>query len=314
MSALVEILEPGPFALVVDAGRPGRRGEGIAQGGALDALAYAVLNRLLDNAPHDAAIEALGELCVRFDAPVRLALTGAECRAELDGARVDAWSACDVPPGAILRLRAPVAGARAYLGVSGGFDVPLVLGSRSTDCSGGFGGLEGRALRAGDALRVRRRVPFEPGARRRAKPPQWDFARDAFAAEAMPVRLLPCRELASLAADERDRLYEIRSVSPRSDRMGYRLCGARIANDLPEMRSHAVFPGVVQLPPSGEPILLLADAPATGGYPKAGVAIAADLWKVAQLPAGARLRFQPCGDEEAARARAELAAYLHAIS
>ena len=161
--------------------------------------------------------------------------------------------------------------------------------SRSTDLKAGFGGLHGRALRDGD------RLPITPQAARLRsvglRPPAWT----------PEVRVLPGPEHDEFSPEAQHAfLHAGWRVTPQSNRMGYRLDGPALqrvgTDDLP---SHAVLPGVVQVPPSGQPIVLLADAQTTGGYPKIGVVIRADLWKLAQLRLGATLRFVRCTSEEA---------------
>ena len=155
MSAF-EVLDGGLFAIVVDRGRFGFRGEGVATGGPLDAVAFAAANLLAGNDADAAALEiALGGLKIRFDGFTRFALAGAACAADLDGARVDPWGSYEAHAEATLTLRRPRASARTYLAVAGGIGVPRVLNSRDTNVAASFGGYEGRALRAGDRAAVR---------------------------------------------------------------------------------------------------------------------------------------------------------------
>jgi biotin-dependent carboxylase-like uncharacterized protein len=309
------VLRGGLLAIVVDEGRTGFRAEGVPAGGAADTLSYAVANLLAGNRPGAACIEVtLGDFAVLFERATRFALSGADCGADVDGARVDAWGSYDAVAGSTLTLRRPRAGVRSYLAIAGGIDVPVVMNARDTNLAAAFGGYEGRALRTGDVLAIGNDAErtFAPGARPRCKPPQWDFARSAFETAEMPVRLIEGGEYALLDAVARDRLWSnVYAIDARSNRMGARLnAAAPIACDRIERASHAVFPGVVQLPPSGEPIVLLADAQTTGGYPKLGVVLEADLWKVAQLGIHARLRFVPSSLSEAAEARGVVAEYV----
>ncbi len=306
------------FAIVVDGGRFGFRGEGVTTGGPLDAVAFSVANVLAGNDRDAAALEtALAGLRVRFDCDARFALAGAGCAADLDGVRVDAWGSYEARSGATLTLHGPRASARTYVAVAGGIGVPRVLNSRDTNVAASFGGYEGRALRAGDLvpLGTASRRAFPPGARPRCKPPQWDFAANAFAHPELHVRFVTGGEFEMLADDARESFWSnAYAIGAQSNRMGARLTGARaITIGHASCPSHAVFPGVVQLPPSGEPIVLLADAQTTGGYPKLGFAIEADLWKIAQLPIGSSLRFVPCTLEAAAEARREVTSYLERV-
>jgi 5-oxoprolinase (ATP-hydrolysing) subunit C len=318
MTGALEVLDGGLFAIVVDRGRFGFRGEGVATGGPLDTVAFAAANLLAGNDADAAALEiAFGGLKIRFDAFTRFALAGAACAADLDGARVDVWGSYEAHVGARLTLRRPRASARTYLAVAGGIGVPRVLNSRDTNVAASFGGYEGRALRTGDRVPLESDVrrAFPPGARPRCKPPQWDFAAGAFERPELAVRFLAGGEFAILDKDARDAFWSnAYAIAPQSNRMGARLTGAAaLAFAHGGIPSHAVFPGVVQLPPSGEPIVLLADAQTTGGYPKLGCAIEIDLWKIAQLPIGSRLHFVPCSMEEAAEARREVVSYLDRV-
>ena len=227
-----------------------------------------------------AALEvALGGLRLRFGCDVRFALAGASCDADLDGARVDAWGSYAARAGMELTLRRPRASTRTYVAIAGGIGVASVLNSRDTNVRGFFRRVRGaRAARRATSCRSdRKRVrSFAPDARPRCKPPQWDFAAGAFARPELPRALLARRRVRAMLShdDARDAFWSNAfAIAPQSNRMGARLTGARRALEpgAAERASHAVFPGVVQLPPSGEPIVLLADAQTTGGYPKLGV-------------------------------------------
>ncbi len=185
---------------------------------------------------------------------------------------------------------------RSYLSISGGIALPPALGSRSTDLKAGFGGLDGRALRDGDLLPLA--APERLPARRIGlRPPDWDAT----------VRVLPGPEHEDFSAAAREAFWAADwKLTPQSNRMGYRFAGPELQRERGvELASHGVLPGVIQVPPSGQPIVLLADAQTTGGYPKIGVVIRADLWKLAQLRLGATLRFTPCSRDEAIAALRE---------
>ncbi|MDE2483350.1 MAG: biotin-dependent carboxyltransferase, partial [bacterium] len=286
------------------------RASGVALGGALDRIALVTANRMAGNSDDAAAIECtLGALRVRFDAPTRVALAGAECDAMLDGVRLAAWSCAPVAAGSELMLGRPRAGARTIVAVGGGIDVPVVLGSRSTDLGAGFGGFDGRALRAGDC------VPFgEPSSSRgafRLQPPQWALRAPEDDAGVVSVRALAGTEAPAFG----EALWATPwTIAPQSNRMGYRLHGTPLAvpDGAGTLASHAVMPGLVQVPPDGQPIVLLADAQTTGGYPRAAVVIEADLWRLAQASAGTRVRFARVTLDQARAARADVEAYLAA--
>jgi biotin-dependent carboxylase-like uncharacterized protein len=314
---MIEIVRPGAQSSVQDLGRTGFRRFGVGRAGAADSLALQVGNRLLDNDPGAAAIEfTLGRVTLRFHADMRVALTGAECGADLDGAPVWSWYAFDVRKDQLLTLPTVRGGTRAYLCVSGGIDVPLVMNSRSTDLQSGFGGFEGRALREGDRLPVGRggideaREPFGILA------PGWalPFGQPD---DIRTVRMLPGPEYDDFEPASQAVFWQSAwTISPQSNRMGLRLQGLELARR-PErsadLLSHGVVPGVVQVPPSGQPIVLMSDGQTTGGYPKIGVVIGADLWRLAQTPLGNSVRFVQVTLEEAVAAQAVLDKYLRQI-
>lgn len=288
---MIEILRAGPLATVQDLGRPGWRDRGLSLCGALDDFALQAGNLLVGNPADAAGLEfTLGPATLGFHAETCIAVTGTDADASLDGRPLRPWWRQRVRAGQVLKLAAPRERMRSYVTVAGGIAVPPLLGSRSTDLKAGFGGLAGRALRDGD------RLPSNPPATLPARaagihPPDWDAT----------VRVLPGPEHDEFTAAAREAFWIADwTVTPQSNRMGYRLAGPALLRERgDELASHGVLPGVVQVPPSGQPIVLLADAQTTGGYPKIGVVIRADLWKLGQLRLGARLRFLPCTPEEA---------------
>lgn len=279
---MLEILRPGIQTTVQDLGRTGYRHLGIAQAGALDAPALILANRLLHNSAGAAGLELVaGKIELRFQRASWFALCGADFEATLDGQALSTGWCAPAKAGQILRLRGPRSGMRAYLAIDGGIAVPEVLGSRSTDLQAHFGGWQGRALLAGD------RLPLGPaqacgrrlGALQRIWSPE--------------VRALPGPEYAQFGSAAQHSFWnQAWSVSTQSNRMGYRLQGNPLLRTVnADLASHAVLPGVVQVPPNGQPIVLLADAQTTGGYPRIAVVIEADLWKFAQAPSGQKFCF-----------------------
>ncbi len=270
----IRIERAGLQSLVVDRGRFGLRHEGVGWCGPMDARSYATANALVGNASDAAAIEiVLGDLSVAFECNTYFALTGADCGAELGGEPIRPWCAHEVYAGQRLVLQRPRSWMRSYLAIGGGIDVPVVLGSRTTDLMAKMGGCEGRALRSGDRLRI-----------------ELATAAPQRAAAAPPALSLTLRTIAEppLAAHLWDRAW---TIGPQSNRMGCRLHGSPTPHNLGALPSRAVFPGFIQLPPSGEPIVLMSDAQTTGGYPLAGVVLEEDLWMLAQASIMAEVRF-----------------------
>ena len=300
------IVKPGMLASVQDLGRHGHRQLGICPGGALDTLALTLANRLVGNAAKAAGLElTMGGCEIRFDQDTRIALAGEAFGATLDGAPIAPCWSVPVAAGQVLRLAGAAAGSRgglrSWLAVAGGIDVPLVLGSRSTDLKAGFGGLEGRALRKGDRLPQGAvaldesqlgRKPFGVHA------PEWSEA----PGEPIDLRVLPGPEASQFPQAAHKLLHgEAWRITPQSNRMGSRLAGPELKRKrgATDMLSSGVVPGTVQVPPSGQPIILMGDAQTTGGYPRIAVVIRADLWKLAQAPLGGLLRLVEVDEQSA---------------
>lgn len=331
---MIEIVQAGMLNSVQDTGRPGYRHLGVSAAGALDALALEVGNRLVGNAPTAAAIEAtLGPLVLRFTRAVRVALTGAAFDATVDGRPVFAWWSVPVAAGQELVLQRARRGMRGYVCVRGGIEVLPMLGSRSTDLAARFGGLGGRALRKGDRLATGT-AAVRAGADIAAeappfgvKAPEWcRFAALEHepprrgnhvpgAVRAVAIRALRGPEYESFSNTAHEAFWSDEwRVTPQSNRMGYRLAGTALTRATPmELLSHAVLPGTIQVPPGGQPIVLMSDAQTTGGYARIGIVIHADLWKLAQIPLNTGIRFVPCSRDEALAALREQQAYLRQI-
>lgn len=296
---MIRVVEAGPLCTVQDAGRPGWQHLGIAVGGAADPLSHALANLLVGNPPGAAALEfTLRGPTLVFAEPCRVALCGAPFPVDLEGRAWPRWSPNIVTAGGRLRIGETPRGLRGYLAVAGAIQVADVLGSRSTDLRGGFGGFNGRPLRAGDELQVLAgaEIPDRgPGWRL-----PWNDPLPQGPAE-RPLRLIPGPHWELLAADTQERLLAgTFTVDARSDRMGLRLSGPPIQLAEPlEALSAGVATGTLQLPPEGGPILLLADRQTTGGYPRLGELASVDLPWAAQLRPGDPLRFCLCTVAEA---------------
>ncbi|MFD0737952.1 biotin-dependent carboxyltransferase family protein [Lysobacter koreensis] len=305
----LRVLAPGPQTTVQDLGREGWRHLGVARAGALDPRLAMLANRLVGNAAAAAVLEmTLQGPSLELVQPLRVALCGAVVAARFEPAAgepipIPSGRPVDLPRG-ILHVGALAGGARAWLAIAGGIDVAPVLGSRSTDLRGGFGGVEGRALQRGDALPLGAAPALDCSAPRIPGwwiDPDFDVARDA------PIRYRPASHAATALAERRWR------VGARSNRQGLRLEGDALDALAGDGISAAVAPGTIQLPADGQPIVLLADAQTVGGYPRLGHVIAADLPRLAQLRPGDALRFQACDAETAARAACSWRARLARI-
>lgn len=312
---MIEILSATALATVQDLGREGSLRWGVGSSGAMDPLALAAGNLLLGNEAGAAAIEIpIFPFQVKFTEDCAFALTGADCSARLDDLPVMPWWTQEARAGQVLSLGLPLAGAwrasRAYLCLAGGVDVPMVLNSRSTQLRGAFGGHQGRALRQGDTLRV-----GTPGNGRR--PTGCGLVPAALSmpleVEGVPaVRVLPAAEYECFTQAAQETFWrEPWKITAQSDRYGYRLAGTPLETARPlEMRSHGIVPGVIQVPAGGQPIVQMRDAQPSGGYPKIGTVIEADLWRLGQAPIGSHIRFIETTWEEAVSALDEMQAWL----
>ncbi|WP_321819748.1 MULTISPECIES: biotin-dependent carboxyltransferase family protein [unclassified Burkholderia] len=319
---MIEILSSSALATVQDRGREGYLRFGVGTSGAMDRVALAIGNLLLGNPDDAAAIEIpMFPFRVRFLEDLAFAITGADCAARLDERPILPWWTIEAKRGEVLTIGIPASGTRCYLSLAGGVDVPRVLGSRSTQLRGEFGGFNGRQLQKGDVLHaigLDARAPLQSAANGGfgAVPPAYLLPTPAAtpAAEGgdTVVRVLPAAEYECYEADSLDAFWrEGWKVTPQSDRYGYRLAGPTLAARRPiEKRSHGIVPGVIQVPHSGQPIIQLRDAQPSGGYPKIGTVIEADLWRLAQARIGTRIRFARTTYEEAVAALDEVERYL----
>ncbi|MDU4093408.1 MAG: biotin-dependent carboxyltransferase family protein [Pantoea sp.] len=292
---MLKIIRAGMNTTLQDSGRGGWRQLGISSGGALDEPAMRTANLLVGNPQTQAVLEiTLGQFCAQFERDGWFALTGAGCNADLDGRPV--WTGWRLPvkKGQRLTLAMPVRGMRSYLAINGGFDVAPVLGSCSTDSKAAFGGWQGRRLQDGDALPL-------------AAPTQ-TFHKAVGVRQLLwgnRLRALPGPEYHEFSKESQEAFWRVSwRLDPQSNRMGYRLQGRPLArNGNRELLSHGLLPGVIQVPHNGQPIVLMADAQTTGGYPRIACVIEADLYHLAQIRLGEPIHFIHCTLEEALQAR-----------
>lgn len=292
----------GFLTSVQDLGRTGFRQSGISIGGALDSHAMRVANAIVGNEDSAAGLEAtLGNVRLRFDDQRVVAWCGGAFAVRVGGENLPAGHAGLIAKGEELVMTAPGTGSRAWLAISGGIDVPPVLGSRSTDLRGNFGGHEGRALRDGDTLplgaKERRFETAAPWVSEWSAPAPWAVTahRDRF------LRVVRGPDWARFTSEAQGALFgALFTVSFDSDRMGVRLAGPKLDRvDSTDLLSEAVTPGTLQVPPNGEPILLLGDCQTIGGYPKIAHVITVDLPMAAQLWPGDPVRFREVSLAEA---------------
>lgn len=279
---MMKILDIQALASVQDLGRSGWRELGIGQAGAMDPLALKVGNVLVRNEENAAAVEViLGGMTVQFDYDTPFCITGAFYEAYLDGEPIYSYWRYTAKAGQILTLVRAKIGMYGYLCIHGGFQVPHELGSASTDNRTGLGGIEGRYLRQGDVVPTL--AQHNTLSTIGVAPIAWRNT----------IYAVPSSEYAAFTA-ESQRLWWQRTwiLQGSSDRMGYRFKGESLQLKAPlEMLSHAIQFGTVQVPPNGQPIILMADAQTTGGYPKIATVVSADLGRLAQVRFGGEIKF-----------------------
>jgi 5-oxoprolinase (ATP-hydrolysing) subunit C len=287
------ILSCGPATSLQDLGRFGFQRQGISPSGAMDRHALQLANALAGNPPAVAAIEFAqlgGELACE-GGPIQVGFCGAAMPLSIDGASQPAHVSITLWPGQVLRVAAARTGVFGYLAVAGGFAVEPQLGSLSLHRRSRIGGLEGRACRAGDRLALRRSAPA---------------GCEMVLTAPMPERAGPIRVVLGPQDDHISAsglatfLSQPYVISARSDRMAYRLEGPGIAHAKGyNIVSDGIVTGSIQIPGSGEPLVLLADRQTTGGYPKVATIITADLPRFVQMRAGSTVRFAAIGIGEA---------------
>jgi antagonist of KipI len=299
----VSVQRAGFLTSVQDVGRTGFRQFGVSTSGALDSFALRVANLLVGNDGGAAGLEiTLGRLQLRFEDERIVAWCGGGFDVQIGSQALPAGHVAHLQAGDELKFGRAQIGCRCWLAISGGIDVPVVLGSRSTDLRANFGGIEGRMLRDGDVVPLAQRPgpsSFAKATADKSLPTigisSWTAPHDWASPASRHPSLRFVRGVAwsrfSDVTIQRFTMHEF-GVSPDSDRMGVRLDGPELKRqDETDLISEAVAPGTIQVPPSGKPILLLGDCQTIGGYPKIAHVITLDLGIAAQLRAGDRVRF-----------------------
>ncbi|PSH63412.1 allophanate hydrolase [Phyllobacterium brassicacearum] len=314
---MIEIVDTGPLNTIQDLGRPGYRDIGVTASGAMDPLALKIANLLVGNDQGAAAIEVQTfPFRLRLRETTVFAVTGG-ANAKIDGVVLPPWWTQTCDAGQVLELLPSPLAARAYVAFAGGVDVPIVMGSRSTSLRGAFGGIEGRALQKGDTLLLGEPIATVlPADGLGVVPPASALAEffPVAADNTLLIRALPAGEHDLFGADGERFWSQSWKISSQSDRTGYRLSGEPVRPTAPvEMRSYGIVPGVVQVPPGGEPIVQMSDANTAGGYPKIAGVLDADLWRLGQARIGSRLRFVRSSHAEARTLDKVIAAYVEDV-
>lgn len=291
---ILTILNGGSQTTLQDAGRPGYRHLGIPKSGAADRLSFALSNFLVGNSWDAPALECtLGGLHIRFEKATRIALSGAEMWAQINGQNVETNRALPVNKGDILTLSFARIGCRTYIAIEGGLIGEPFMGSVSTYTPATLGGLEGRAVRSGDKFHCAEMENIGSQSLPTGYAP--------ILSRHIVLRARSVSEWSWLTPEAKRYMYTSPFITtPDTDRMGARLIGDHIGliNKTP-LTSSPILPGTLQIPPDGKPILAMIDGHCTGGYARALQVITADQWLLGQIAPGSPISFRRCVVEEA---------------
>jgi len=293
---MIEILNGGVLSSIQDRGRYGYRQYGVPISGAMDGYALRVANILVGNPEEAAGVEVtFYGLKIRSTKDIWIAITGGNLSPQVNGESVPMWSSVRLKKDNVLAFTRLKSGLRAYIAVQGGMDIPPLMNSRSTMIKAAFGGTGG-PLKSGDRLRIGE-----------------NFLLEKTGVKTVPEKYVPeyktQNELRVVLGPQFDYFAEETlglffdseyAISPESDRQGYRLKGPELKHiGSFNLITEAVWPGAVQVPGDGLPIILLADAQTTGGYPKIASVISVDLDRIGQAKPSDKIRFQSVSLEEA---------------
>lgn len=290
---MLKVIRANGQALVNDLGRWGYQYQGVPIGGVMDPVSLRVGNWALGNNERDACLELMGQFELLCSAPCKVLLASRGGHVLLNRQQATAGRVYALEVGDVLRILGNSSGVWSMLCIAGGINTPLVLGSRSTCMAASLGGFDGRSVHVGDAIPIGHAAgPTLAKTHTLAMPTP---IRTAEPGHAMVVPCLPGLDWDALGTKVQQAFVDQTfTIQADSSRMGYRLCGDGQSMNPPTLllKSHVVLPGLVQLPPSGHPILLMAEAQVTGGYPRLAVVPECVLWTLAHCVPGSRLRFE----------------------
>ncbi|MBP2637326.1 MAG: urea amidolyase related protein [Firmicutes bacterium] len=322
------VIRPGLLSSIQDQGRYGFQKYGVIVSGTMDSYALRVANILVGNEESEGVLEmTLMGPTLKLEQDMLIAITGGDMVPTINSVPVPMWRPVYVKQGSVLAFKGCRPGCRSYLAVAGGYDIPSVMGSKSTYLRAGIGGFGGRALQQDDVLPVQNSLSTR--ARRLLKQLSISIQDKEFAAadwcaakahilhssQPITVRVTSGSQYEYFSPESKEQFFsQPFRVTPQSDRMGYRLAGPELTLSQPlEMISEAVALGTVQVPPDGNPIILLADRQTAGGYPKIAQIAAVDVAIIAQTRPGEQIRFQEISLQEAQRLYLEREEYLHQL-
>ncbi|MGE7762978.1 biotin-dependent carboxyltransferase family protein [Peribacillus sp. NPDC097895] len=303
----LRVIKPGLLTSIQDLGRKGFQQHGVIVSGAMDGYSLRIANMLVGNEEGEAALEiTLMGPTIKVEKNCLISITGGDLSPTIDSRIAPMWKPIYVKKGSILRFEGCKSGCRAYLSVAGGFAISEVMGSKSTYLRGGIGGYKGRAIRTDDVLECNEptRNLGEWEVEGSFAFPKWFVNHKEFFPDRKPfIRFIEGSQYEYFTNSSKGSFVEGSfKVSNQSDRMGYRISGPNLElQDNGDLLSEAVTNGSVQVPPDGNPIILLADSQTTGGYPKIAQVITADLPIIAQVKPGESIQFSRVTLKEAER-------------
>ncbi|QQL51401.1 5-oxoprolinase subunit C family protein [Mucilaginibacter ginkgonis] len=305
----IRINKPGLLSTVQDLGRFKYLANGVPVSGAMDKLSAAIANIACGNDMNDAVIEfTYADATFTAENDLIVAYCGGGLNFKVEGRVLPTGKPIFIPKGTAITSIPETEGCRTYLAIAGGWDVPVVMGSKSTCLVAGFGGYHGRVIKKGDALKA---IGYKSELSeailialkgRDIKCANWSIARDMFApADTKLIRVVPGPEFTRFDATSILNFLSLPyTLTPESNRMGYRLAGEKlVSTNKAEMISTAVTPGTIQVANDGSPILLMGDCQTTGGYPRIAQVTAVDLPLCAQLKPGDNIYFKEISRHEA---------------
>ncbi|MBT2647571.1 biotin-dependent carboxyltransferase family protein [Bacillus sp. ISL-34] len=301
----MRVIKPGLLTSIQDLGRKGFQQHGVIVSGAMDGHSLRIANMLVGNEEGEAALEiTLMGPTIKVEKNCLISITGGNLTPTIDNQVVPMWRPILVKNGSMLRFEGCKSGCRAYLTVAGGFTIPEVMDSKSTYLRAGIGGFMGRALKANDVLEFNEpsKVLGDRAFKGSFSFPNWFVNEKEFMPGGKPlIRFIDGSQYGYFTDSSKDSFVAgAFKVSNQSDRMGYRLSGPTLElKNNGELLSEAVTNGSVQVPPDGNPIILLADSQTTGGYPKIAQVITADLPSIAQVKPGESIQFSRVNLKEA---------------
>lgn len=322
----ISVLNPGLQSTIQDLGRHGYQKYGVIVSGAMDTYSIRLANIVVGNTEKEGVLEItmIGP-SLELEKGTLFSITGGNVSPTINGKKIPMGRPIYLKEACVLNFGACIAGCRSYLAMAGGFEVPEVMESKSTYLRAQFGGFNGRTLKKGDILNlgvksVEAKKIIEKLQQITSKgeftAPSW-YIGDSIAENSNStfVRVFKDRQFNNISEESVNKFFNSEfNVDNKSDRMGYRLCGEKIElKESLEMISEEVSVGTIQIPPDGNPIILLADRQTTGGYPKLAHVASVDIQKIVQLKPNDKIKFKQITLKEAEKLYLEREKYINKV-